>query len=94
MEAVSVDAGVDPEEAKTRIRERGVRIREAEQARAFDRLRARGDLNEREARVIEELAERLTDALLGVPEDHLDAVESGEADPEAAAVALELFGEE
>lgn len=94
MDAVSVDAGVDPEEAKTRIRERGAGIREAEQARALDRLRARGDLSERDARVIEELAERLTDALLRVPESHLDMVDSGKADPEAAAVALELFGEE
>lgn len=94
MDAVSLDAGTDPEEAKAHIRERGARIREAEQSRALDRLRARGDVSEREARVVRELAERLTDALLTVPETHLDAVESGEADPEAAAVALELFGEE
>jgi glutamyl-tRNA reductase len=94
MDTVTVDAGADSEEAKAHIRERGARIREAEQSRALDRLRARRDVSEREARVVRELAERLTDALLTVPETHLDAVESGEADPEAAAVALELFGEE
>jgi glutamyl-tRNA reductase len=94
MDAVSVDDPIDTKDAKAHIRERGERIREAEQARALDRLRARGDLSERDVRVIEELAERLTDALLRVPETHLDMVDSGKADPESAAVALELFGEE
>ena len=95
MDAMSVETDrPDAAEATARIRERGERIRETEQARALDRLRARRDLSEREADVVRELADRLTDELLAVPQQYLDAVESGDADTEAASVALELFGDE
>lgn len=96
MEAVSVDAEseLDVEAATARVRERGERIRQTEQERALERLRARRDLTDREAEVVRDLARRLTESLLAVPETHLDAVQSGEADPESAAEAVALFGEE
>ncbi len=96
MEAVSVDdeSELDVEDATARIRKRGARIRRTEQERALGRLRARRDLDEREAEVVRDLARRLTESLLAVPEIHLDAVQSGKADPESATEAVELFGEE
>jgi|AntRauTorcE11898_2_1112593.scaffolds.fasta_scaffold24397_3 glutamyl-tRNA reductase len=96
MEAVSIDdeSELAIEDATARIQKRGERIRQTEQARALDRLRARRDLTEHEADVVRDLAQRLTDKLLAVPETHLDAVRSGEADLETAAEAIALFGEE
>jgi glutamyl-tRNA reductase len=96
MEAMSVDeeSELDVEDATARIRERGDRIRQTEQARALDRLCARRDLTEREADVVRDLARRLTEALLAVPESHLEAVQSGETNRESAAEAIALFGEE
>jgi glutamyl-tRNA reductase len=75
------------------MRERGVRICETEQERAIRRLRERGELSDREEAVIRRLAERLTDALLSVPQSHLDAVADGDTATETARVALALFGE-
>lgn len=93
MDAVGVAERPDAADAKAHIRARGERISERERDRALERLRACGDLSEREARVIEEVAKRLTDALLTVPESHLDVVDSGGEASETAAVALQLFGE-
>jgi glutamyl-tRNA reductase len=96
MESVSVDderVG-DVAAAKRRIRERGARIRAAEQERALQRLRDRTDVTEREERVVRELAERLTEQLLGVPQSRLDEVADGETEVETARIALELFGED
>lgn len=93
MDAVSVDARTDPEEAKAHIRERGLRICHQEQERALQRLRDRRELSEREETIVRSLAESITDQLLTVPETHLDAVAAGDADPECAAVALALFGD-
>lgn len=93
MDAVTADRP-DAADARARIRERAECVREREQAQALDRLRARRDLSEREAAVIRDLAERLTDGLLAVPKQHLDAVNSGDAESEAATIALELFGED
>lgn len=80
--------------ARARIRERGERVRRAEQERALRRLCERTDLSPREERVVRSLAERLTEALLAVPASALDDVTEGEADAETTRVALELFGEE
>jgi glutamyl-tRNA reductase len=94
MDAVNVESDrPDAAEAKTRIRERGVRICREEQERALQRLRDRRELSEREAAVVRSLAESITDQLLAVPEAHLDAVAADEADPEHTAVALALFGD-
>lgn len=80
--------------ARTRIRERGERVRRVEQERALRRLRERRDLSCREEQIVRDLAGRLTEALLAVPSSTLDDVSEGEADAETARVALELFGEE
>lgn len=96
MDTVSVDDGVAPdaEDALARIQKRGACIRQTEQARALERLRVRRDLTDREAQVIRDLAHRLTEAFLTVPERHLDAAQTGVTDPESAAEAVALFGEE
>ena len=93
MDAVSAEARPNAADAKAHIRARGERVRKRERDRALARLRSRRDLSDHEAAVVDELAERLTDALLAVPAERLDAVDSGESDP-AATVALELFGED
>ncbi|WP_340100649.1 hypothetical protein [Salinibaculum salinum] len=92
--SVDDESELDLDDATTRIRERGERIRHTEQARALGRLRARRDLTEREAKAVRDLARRLTEALLAVPESHLQAVQSGAADRGSAAEAIALFGEE
>ena len=97
MDVVSVenDEGVvDVRAAKTRIRERGARICETEQERAIQRLRERTDLSDDDEAVVRNLAERLTEQLLGVPQSQLDSVADGETDTETARIALELFGED
>ena len=97
MDVVSVendDGVVDVAAAKTRIRERGTRICEAEQERAIQRLRERTDLSDNDEAVVRNLAERLTEQLLGVPQSQLDSVADGETDTETARIALELFGED
>jgi glutamyl-tRNA reductase len=94
MEVVSVEdeSVADVAAAKRRIRERGARICEAERERALQRLRERTELSKREEAVVQRLAERLTDQLLGVPQSQLDSV--AEDDSETARVALELFGDD
>jgi glutamyl-tRNA reductase len=94
MEVVSVenDGDADIAAAKRRIRERGARICETEQERAIQRLRERTDLSAREEAVVRNLAERLTDQLLGVPQSQLDSV--ADDDTETARVALALFGDD
>ena len=77
--------------ARERIRERGERIREREQASALGRLGERRDLSERERRVVRDLARRVTDRLLSVPESHLRAVDYGETDREIARVAVDPY---
>jgi U3 small nucleolar ribonucleoprotein component len=97
MDAVSAESDesvVDVGAAKRRIRERGVRICEAEQERAIRRPRERGELSDDEEAAIRGLAERLTEALLSVSESHLDAVSDGGAATETARLVLELFGED
>ncbi|WP_302081216.1 hypothetical protein [Salinibaculum rarum] len=96
MSETGVDDGADPdvEDATARIRNRGRRIRHAEQERALDRLRARRDLTSREVAVVRELARRLTESILAVPEAHLEAAQSGNVDSESVALAMELFGDE
>ena len=94
MDAVSAAKRPDATDARARVRARGERIRERERDRALARLRSRRELTDREEAVLRDLARRLTDELLAVPERQLGAVDSGEADPDAAAVALELFGED
>jgi len=79
--------------AKEHIRERGRRIRTREQQRALQRLCAHDDISEREEAVVQDLAQSLTDALLDLPESRLDSLTAEQSDPDAAAVALDLFGE-
>ncbi len=79
--------------AKAHIRERGRRISTRERERALQRLRAHDDITKREEAVVRELAQSLTDALLGVPESQLDSLTEEQSEPDAAAVVLDLFGE-
>lgn len=97
MDVVSADNDenvVDVIDAKRRIRERGVRICQAEQERAIQRLGERTELSDHDEAVVRNLAERLTEHLLGVPQAQLDSVADGETDTETARIALELFGED
>lgn len=79
------------ERAIERIRERGERVARQERERALARLRARTDLSERDEQVVADLASSLTEELLAVPQQQLWTLSA--EDGEAAAVALELFGE-
>ncbi|MFC7134382.1 MULTISPECIES: hypothetical protein [Salinibaculum] len=81
---------VDVSAAKGRIRERGAQISRTERERALRRLRDRTDLSDREERVVRDLAARLAERLLVVPQSGLDRL----VDDERARLALELFDEE
>jgi len=94
MAAVGVEEERAVEAAKAHIRNRGARIRERESERAIRRLQAHTDLSEQDEQAVRELAASLTDQLLSVPEDHLDAAASEDVDAARAAVTLALFGEE
>lgn len=85
---------VDVSAVKARIRERGGQICEQERQRAIQRLRERTHLTDRDERIICDLAERLADRVLGVPESQLDSVANGETDAETARIALALFGQD
>jgi glutamyl-tRNA reductase len=83
----------DIETAVGRIRTRGNQIAERESRQALRRLRARRDLSEREAEIIQELATNLAESLLDVPERHLETVRDQETD-ETARIVLSLFDDE
>jgi len=78
------------EAAIARIRDRGTTVRDRELETALSQLEARGDPSPADREAVADLADRLVEALLAVPESGLR--EGDEVDAETVETALELFG--
>lgn len=90
----SEDADESVEVAKAHIRERGERIRRRKLERALQRLREHENLSEEDEQAVRDLARRLTEQLLAVPQSQLDSVAATEPDRKTARQAMALFGDD